>query len=69
MLCMLYDNNPNGPLYYTNDLIILNNCSTMLPVLNVLSQFPIYQNGTLQSSLAKDCLSSSDANANPQSIN
>ena len=45
---MLYDNNPNGPLDYIDDLIIRNNCSNMLVVLNVLSQFPIYQNETLQ---------------------
>ena len=60
MLCMLYDNNSDGPLYYTDDLIILNNCSNMLPVLNVLGQPLFISNGTLQSSLTKDFLSLSN---------
>ena len=43
MLCMLYDNNSDFSLYYIDDVIILNNCSNMLPVLKDLDQFPIYQ--------------------------
>ena len=37
---MLYDINFDGSLYYTDDLIILNKCSAMLLVLNVVSEFP-----------------------------
>ena len=48
MLCMLYDNNSDGPLYYIDDLIILNNCSNMLLILNVLSHSLFISNETLQ---------------------
>ena len=39
MLCMLYDINFDGPLYYTDDLIILNKYYDLLLVLNVLNKF------------------------------
>ena len=61
MLCMLYDMNSYGLL---TTLMYLSAPSAISSQL-----FAFYKNGTLQSSLAKDCLSSSNANADAQSIN